>query len=170
MQRPIWKGHITFSLVNIPVVLYSAANRSHIHFHLLDSRNMAGVRYSRINDVILREALKRKKEVGIARVVIRTRQYFAALIQRDNALLLDLLLYYSEIHPLDEFNIPSNDSSKLKIHPHEIELAEQLIEVITTDWNHEQYKDNYDDSLLKSIEEKAAMKKKQPTSRISKKA
>jgi DNA end-binding protein Ku len=50
MARPIWKGHITFGLVNIPVTLYSAENRNELRFRLLDSRNKARVHYERINE------------------------------------------------------------------------------------------------------------------------
>jgi len=51
MARPIWKGHISFGLVNVPVTLYGAESRSDISFHLLDSRDSARVRYERINEV-----------------------------------------------------------------------------------------------------------------------
>jgi DNA end-binding protein Ku len=51
MARPIWKGHISFGLVNVPVTLYGAETRNDISFHLLDSRDSARVRYERINEV-----------------------------------------------------------------------------------------------------------------------
>src|SRR5689334_13951796 len=51
MPRPIWKGNISFGLINIPVVLYPAESRFDLHFRLLDSRNNATVRYERVNDV-----------------------------------------------------------------------------------------------------------------------
>lgn len=50
MARPIWKGNITFGLVNVPVVLYTAEKRADLHFRLLDSRNHSRVRYERINE------------------------------------------------------------------------------------------------------------------------
>ena len=52
MPRPIWKGHISFGLVNIPVVLYSGEERQgDISFRMLDSRNNARVRYQRVNEI-----------------------------------------------------------------------------------------------------------------------
>lgn len=51
MAPPIWKGHISFGLVHIPVVLQSAEKRSDIRFHMIDSRNSARVRYERVNEV-----------------------------------------------------------------------------------------------------------------------
>jgi DNA end-binding protein Ku len=50
MAQAIWKGHISFGLVNIPVSLYSGERRTDLHFRMLDSRNQARVRYERVND------------------------------------------------------------------------------------------------------------------------
>jgi DNA end-binding protein Ku len=50
MSRPIWKGHISFGLVNVPVVLYAAERRADLSFRLIDSRNSARVRYERVNE------------------------------------------------------------------------------------------------------------------------
>ena len=50
MSRPIWKGHISFGLVNVPVVLYSAERRADLSFRMIDSRNAARVRYERVNE------------------------------------------------------------------------------------------------------------------------
>src|SRR3954467_1149745 len=50
MSRPIWKGHISFGLVNVPVVLNSAERRTNISFRMIDSRNSARIRYDRVNE------------------------------------------------------------------------------------------------------------------------
>ena len=55
MARSIWKGSITFGLVNIPVGLYSAEKREEISFHLLDRKNKARVKYKRVNEETGRE-------------------------------------------------------------------------------------------------------------------
>jgi DNA end-binding protein Ku len=55
MARPIWKGHISFGLVNVPVILYSGEQRTDISFHLIDSRNSARIRYERVNEETGRE-------------------------------------------------------------------------------------------------------------------
>jgi DNA end-binding protein Ku len=49
MPRPVWKGHITFGLVSVPVQLYPADARADISFHLVDSKNSARVQYERVN-------------------------------------------------------------------------------------------------------------------------
>lgn len=50
IMRPIWKGQISFGLLNIPIELYSAEKRKELSFKLLDSRNKARVRYERVNE------------------------------------------------------------------------------------------------------------------------
>jgi DNA end-binding protein Ku len=50
MARPIWKGNISFGLVNVPITLYSAEQKYELHFKLLDKQTKAGVRYERISE------------------------------------------------------------------------------------------------------------------------
>ena len=49
MARVLWKGAISFGLVNIPVGLYSAERRDELSFAMLDRRNLAPVGYKRFN-------------------------------------------------------------------------------------------------------------------------
>lgn len=49
-MRPIWKGQISFGLINIPIELYSAVKNSDLQFKLLDSRNKAKIKYERVNE------------------------------------------------------------------------------------------------------------------------
>ena len=55
MARAIWKGSINFGLVNIPVALHSGEERTELSFRLLDRRNLAPVRYKRVNEKTGRE-------------------------------------------------------------------------------------------------------------------
>lgn len=50
MSHPIWKGNISFGLVNIPVILYSAQKANELHFHMLDKHDHSKIRYQRINE------------------------------------------------------------------------------------------------------------------------
>lgn len=224
MARSIWKGHISFGLINIPVVLYPAENRTELHFHMVDSRNKARVRYERINEVtgeevpwnsvvkayeydddkfilmkdedfkkadleaaqtvaienfidresldcmyfdkpyvlapekkaekgyvLLREVLKKSNKVGIAKVVIRTRQYVAALLPRGNGLYLNLLRYHQEMRDPSEFGLPSGSLEKYNVAKKEIEMAQKFVDSMTADWDPKQYKDEYRDQLMKWI-------------------
>jgi DNA end-binding protein Ku len=49
MARPIWKGNISFGLVNIPISLYSAEKKNELHFKLIDRRTKSEIRYEKIN-------------------------------------------------------------------------------------------------------------------------
>ena len=49
-MRAIWKGSISFGLVNIPVKLYAATQQSTLDFDLVDKRDMGKVKYKRVNE------------------------------------------------------------------------------------------------------------------------
>ena len=49
MARPVWSGTISFGLVAIPVKLFHAVRRKSISFNQLDERNMARIRYRKVN-------------------------------------------------------------------------------------------------------------------------
>ncbi|MFZ0392068.1 MAG: Ku protein [Calditrichia bacterium] len=228
MARAIWKGNITFGLVNIPVTLYPAEQRSDLHFKLLDSRDKAQIHYERVNEVtgaevpwneivkgfeyndgnyvlmtdedfkkaapeasqtveiedfvdqdaidyiyfdkpyylvpgkkgekgyvLFRETLQRTGKVGIARVVIRTREYIAAIIPMGDALLLNLLRYHQELRDPGNYDFPDQKPEAYKISKKEIDMAEKLVESMTSDWEPEKYKDEYRQALMDWIKTKA---------------
>ena len=181
MPRGLWKGAISFGLVNVPVELHSVEKRSgELDLTMLDKRDLAPVGYKRYNkstgeDVpwaeivkgyeydddkyvvlsdedfrranveasrtveiqafvdlkeipplffetpyylapgkrgekayaLLRDAMKKAGKAGIATVVIRTRQYLAAVMPQDDVLLMDTLRYADEIRAADELGVPS---------------------------------------------------------------
>ena len=49
MRRALWKGAISFGLINIPVELYSAEKHDELDFTLLDQRDLSPVGYKRYN-------------------------------------------------------------------------------------------------------------------------
>lgn len=50
MPRPLWKGQLSFGLVNIPVMLYPAEQARELHFNMLDSRDNARIKFQRVNE------------------------------------------------------------------------------------------------------------------------
>lgn len=106
--------------------------------------------------VLLRETLKKLKQVAVARVVIRTREYLAAVMPYDSALLLDLLRFEQEIWPLNEFDFPDKPIVDYRISAPEMQMASMLVKTMSAEWKPEQYRDKYRDALLKWIEKKAA--------------
>lgn len=105
--------------------------------------------------VLLRESLKATGKIGIAKVVIRTRQYLAAVVPQDDALLLCLLRFANELRDPNEYELPTGSISTYKISSKEIDMASRLIESMTSDWDPTQYHDEYREALHEWIEKKA---------------
>jgi DNA end-binding protein Ku len=103
---------------------------------------------------LLRETLERTGKIGIARVVLRTKQYLAALIPEGDALLLDLVRYPTELRKPEEIGITEAVKKAGKLRPQELAMAEQLVETMTSEWEPEKYRDEYRDKLMKWIEQK----------------
>jgi DNA end-binding protein Ku len=106
--------------------------------------------------VLLREVLAKTGKVGIARVVIRTRQYLAALSPRGDALMVDLMRFPQEIVKPDEFTLPKGNSKSYRVTPQEVAMATQLIESMSRKWNPDDYKDEFRAQLRKIIDEQVA--------------
>lgn len=224
MPRSLWKGSISFGLVNIPVVLYSAENRNSFDLTLLDRRDMHPVGFKRYNketgkdvtwdqivkgyeyeksryvvltdedfrranveatqtiDIVnfvraediaptafetpyylapdkrgekgyalLRETLKKTSKAAIATVVIRTRQYIAAVIPWDDMMVLNTLRYANELRPTKDLEIPAKSVKASGVTPRELEMATKLVEEMSDAWKPTQYKDTYHDDLMRLI-------------------
>ncbi len=223
MARGLWKGAISFGLVNVPVELHSAKKRSsELDMTMLDKRDLAPVGYKRVNkasgkevawdDVVkgyeyqddkyvvlseedfrranpeaaktvdiqafveladiapqyfetpyylvpgkrgekayalLRETLKKAGKAGIATVVIRTKQYLAALIAQDELLVLNTLRYHDELKKASEFDVAG-----AKVSAKELDMAMRLVDDMADKWQPAKFKDTYRDDLLKRIEQK----------------
>ena len=223
MARGLWKGAISFGLVNVPVELHSAKRRtSELDMTMLDKRDLAPVGYKRVNKAtgkevpwaevvkgyeyrndkyvvlsdedfrranpeaaktvdiqafveladiapqyfetpyylipgkrgekayaLLRDTLKKVGKAGIATVMIRTKQYLAALIAQDELLVLNTLRYHDELKQASEFEIPDT-----KVSAKEMDMAMRLVDDMADKWQPARYKDTFKDDLLKRIEEK----------------
>ena len=227
MPRSLWKGAISFGLVNIPVVLYSAENRNSFDLTMLDRRTMKPVGFKRYNketgkevawdDIVkgyeyekeryvvltdedfkranveatqtidiaafvdaeevaptyfetpyylapdkrgekgyalLRETLKATNKMAIATVVIRTRQYLAALIPSGNVIVLNTLRYKNELKPAKDLEVPSGNLKASGVSPREVEMAKKLVDEMTDQWKPDKYRDTYHDDLMKLIDKR----------------
>ena len=223
MARAIWKGSISFGLVNIPIALYPATRREELKFRLLRKTDLSLVNYKRVaekdgNEVpwdqivkgyeyekgkyvvlqdedfqrvdieatqtvdiqdfveldeidpiffykpyylepqkggdkayaLLRDALKDSKKVGVAKVVIKTREYLAGVKPEDGALVLELMHFADELADTSKLHIPT----KVEVGKREMTMAKSLIDSMSSKWNPEKYKDDYREALMEVIEEK----------------
>jgi DNA end-binding protein Ku len=223
MARAIWKGSISFGLVNIPIALYPATGREEFKFRLLRKSDLSPVNYKRVAEkdgkevpwdqiakgyeyekgkyvvlkdedfervdleatqtvdiqdfvdqeeidpvffykpyylepqkggdkayALLRDALKDSNKVGIAKVVIKTRQYLAGVKPEDGALVLELMHFADELADPGKLHLPK----KTEVGKREINMAKSLIDSMSSKWNPEKYKDDYREALMEVIEEK----------------
>jgi DNA end-binding protein Ku len=222
-MRAIWKGSISFGLVNIPIALYPATRKEDLKFRLLRAKDLSPVNYKRVAEkdgrevpwdeivkgyeyekgkfvvlnekdfqrvdleatqtvdikdfvdldeidpmyfykpyylepqkggdkayALLREALADGKKVGIAKVVIKTRQYLAGVKALKHALVLELMHFAEELADAEKLHVPK----KTEVGKREKEMAEALVKSMTSKWDPEKYKDDYRDALMEVIEEK----------------
>jgi DNA end-binding protein Ku len=223
MARAIWKGSISFGLVNIPIALYPATRREELKFRLLRKSDLSPVNYKRVAEkdgkevlweqivkgyeyekgkyivlkdedfqrvdleatqtvdiqdfvdqeeidpmffykpyylepqkggdkayALLRDALKDSNKVGIAKVVIKTRQYLAGVKPEDGALLLELMHFADELADAGKLHVPK----KTEVGKHELNMAKSLIDGMSSKWNPKKYRDDYREALMEVIEEK----------------
>jgi len=223
MARAIWKGSISFGLVNIPIALYPATKREELKFRLLRKSDLSPVNYKRVAEkdgkevpwnqivkgyeyekgkyvvlkdedfervdveatqtvdiqdfvelneidpiffykpyylepqkggdkayVLLRDALKDSKKVGIAKVVIKTREYLAGVKPEDGALVLELMHFADELADISKLHIPK----KVEVGQREMNMAKSLIGSMSSKWSPEKYHDDYREALMEVIEEK----------------
>jgi DNA end-binding protein Ku len=103
---------------------------------------------------LLRETLKQTGKTGIANVVIRTRQYVAALIPVGDVIVMNTLRYSNELRDAGELDLPSNNLKAVGVNPREIEMARRLVEGMSAAWRPQEYKDTYHEDLLALIEKR----------------
>ena len=222
-MRAIWKGSISFGLVNIPIGLYPATRKEELRFRLLRKTDLSPVNYKRVAEkdgkevpwdqivkgyeyekgkfvvlkeedfervdleatqtvdiqdfvhvdeidpmffykpyylepqkggdkayALLRDALKDSKKVGIAKVVIKTREYLAGVKPEDGALVLELMHFADELADTEKLHVPK----KAEVGKREMNMAKSLIESMSAKWDPKKYHDEYREALMEVIEEK----------------
>jgi DNA end-binding protein Ku len=227
MARSIWRGAISFGLVNVPVKLYSAVSKKTVRFNQLHEKDNSRIQLKRfcadedeevpyeeivkgyevspgryvvitpeelerldpvktrtidiedfvdLDDIdplfyehpyylapdtgaskpykLLLEALKATNKVAIARVVIRSKEYLTAIRPAGDVLTMETMLFADElIDPVDLDELPDDD---VRATDREVEMAQQLIESLATDFEPGKYRDEYRERVLELIESKAA--------------
>ncbi|MBV9647667.1 MAG: Ku protein [Candidatus Eremiobacteraeota bacterium] len=103
---------------------------------------------------LLREALKAMNKVGIAKVVIRSREHLAAVKPNGEALVLELMHFADEIVDADHYDLPETE----KPHENEMKVAKLLIDTMTAKFEPDEFHDTYREQLLAMIEARAAGK------------
>jgi DNA end-binding protein Ku len=106
---------------------------------------------------LLARTMEQAEKVGIARFVMRQKQYLAAIRPVDGHLVLSTLVYEDEVNPADE--VPELDRvAEVDVSEKELAMAEQLVESLAGEWNPEKYHDTHRQQVMELIEAKAAGK------------
>ncbi|CAG1017835.1 Non-homologous end joining protein Ku [Burkholderiaceae bacterium] len=103
---------------------------------------------------LLRETLLKTGRVGIARVVIQTKQHLAALIPSGPALVLNLLRWGESIRTWEQLNLPPSGIKGVGLKERELEMAEQLVDELTTHWDPEQFHDTFTEEVMSLVKKK----------------
>lgn len=224
-MHTMWKGSISFGLVNIPIKLHTATEDKDIKLRTLHNKCHAPIRYEKICTVceeevkpedivkayeytkgkfvvldnddleklrkenedkaveiidfvkmeqidpiyfdrsyymspnegggkaysLLRKALHETGKVGLAKIVIRSKEQMAVIRVYENTLVMETIHYPDEVRNASDVpSVPSED----KVTKKELDTAIMLIDQLTTDFTPEKYTDEYRTALLELIESK----------------
>lgn len=102
---------------------------------------------------LLRETLIATGKIGLAKVVIATKQHLAALVPSGPALVLNLLRWGDEVKTLDSLDLPP--AGKKSLSAAELKMARQLVEEMSGPWDPADFKDEFRIQVMKLVEKKA---------------
>ncbi|QEI08833.1 Ku protein [Pigmentiphaga aceris] len=101
---------------------------------------------------LLRETLIASGKVGIAKVVIQTKQHLAALMPVGPALMLHTLRWNNEVRGVDDLELPADKKSSLNAG--ELRMAKLLVDDMSQDWDPSAYSDSFRDAIMTLIDKK----------------
>jgi DNA end-binding protein Ku len=102
---------------------------------------------------LLLDAMDESGKVAIARVVLRSKENLVAIRPRDGVLTMETLLFSDEVIPPDDLDdLPEGGKKTTK---RELDMAQQLIDSLASDFEPERYRDEYRDRVLDLIERKS---------------
>ncbi|RKL67951.1 Ku protein [Salipaludibacillus neizhouensis] len=103
---------------------------------------------------LLREALKDSGKIGVAKIIIRSKEQLAVVRVYENTLLMETIHFPDEVRGTGELQLPDDQNVSKK----ELDTALMLIKQLTTPFEADKYHDEYRSALLELIEEKRAGK------------
>ncbi|MEH7158688.1 Ku protein [Neobacillus drentensis] len=224
-MHTMWKGSISFGLVNIPIKLHTATEDKDIKLRTLHNKCHAPIKYEKICSVceeevkpedivkayeytkgkfvvldneeleklrkenedkaveiidfvkmdqidpiyydrsyymspsegggkaysLLRKALLESQKVGLAKIIIRSKEQLAVIRVYENVLVMETIHYPDEVRKAGDVpSVPAED----RVTDRELDTAIMLIDQLTTDFTPEKYTDDYRTALLELIESK----------------
>jgi len=107
---------------------------------------------------LLRETLRKADKIGIATVVVRTRQHLCALLCMGEQLIMNTLRFPDEIRATDELKFPPASLKAAGISDKELQMAMSLVDGMTEAWKPEQYRDTYRSDVMALVKKKIKAK------------
>ena len=105
---------------------------------------------------LLLKAMEEQEKVAIGRLVMRNKQYLAAIRPVDKALAVSTMRFHDEVMaPKDIDEIPTGRSAP-KAAPAEVKMAGQIIGSMSREWDPKRYEDTYRVQVLDFLKKKAA--------------
>jgi DNA end-binding protein Ku len=105
---------------------------------------------------LLLKTLQSSRRIGIAQVVMHTRQHLVALLPREDHIIMNTLRYPEEIRSTEDIELP--DLKKVGITDKEVRMARALVEGMAEPWDPTQYSDTYKHDVLALVKEKVKSK------------
>lgn len=103
---------------------------------------------------LLRDTLAKTEKIGIAKVVIQTKQHLAALIPSGDALVLNLMRWGDAVKSQDELDLPKVGAKSMTPSASELKMAKMLIEDMSGEWDPEQFKDEFKAAIMALVGKK----------------
>jgi DNA end-binding protein Ku len=104
---------------------------------------------------LLIEAMTDLQKVAVGKIVLRAKEHLVAIRPLDGALCIETMRHADEVIPIESIEeIPRGDD--IAPNQKELDMARQLIEALSGDFEPEKYTDAYREQLLEIIEKKAA--------------
>jgi DNA end-binding protein Ku len=104
---------------------------------------------------LLLNAMQASDKVAIARVVIRSKEALVAIRPAGDLLMMETMIFHDEVVPHEEIEeLP--EAKELKVTDREVQMAQQLIDSLSGEFEPEKYRDEYRDKVLDLIERKAS--------------
>ncbi len=103
---------------------------------------------------LLRETLTQTKKVALANVVLHTKQHLAAVMPLESAMVLVLLRWPAEVRGLDTLEL-TEAVTDVKLNKAELAMAKRLVEDMSADWTPEDYRDTFQEQIMRLVETKA---------------
>ncbi len=105
---------------------------------------------------LLRESMIEAGVIGIARVVMHTKEHLAALVPTGAALVLNTIRWATEIRALDELKLPAAGKTAAGLKPAELKMAAQLISDMMAPWDAQAYTDKFTAAVHALVNKKVA--------------